>query len=273
MSINYMSYFDKLPKIKYDVNHSLVNQKYETVTNIFFRLRFIQEVINNIDSYFVAEIEDGETPEIIAEKVYGDAGAAWMITVANNIIDPQWEWPLTYDQFNKYVSGKYTTMENAKVSIHHYEMVVTRRLMPDDITTERRYRIDKEKLTDNNLTVPHNYFNVHVLTPSRTVDSDHYTVDSGSFTIDNTLTLPDPTIYGLQPGSMAYALQLNTYNIDGKTVFEEIKGDYTTNYEYEEQRNDQHRFIKVIRKEYYDRIMTEFNEITDFSPDYIRRIR
>jgi hypothetical protein len=235
----YNSYFNKLPKIKYDMNHSVINPQYETVTNIFFRIRVIKEVLNNINSYFAVEIEDGETPEIIAEKVYGDSGAGWLVLITNQIIDPQFEWPLDYDSFNKYIIGKYGSIENAETTYHHYEKVVTRELQPDNVTTVTRFVVNKEKLTDNNLSVPYNYYEIH----------------------------------GVDPGSLANVQSVDTFNINGKTVTETTKGEAITNYAYEESLNDDRRIIKIIKKEYYEQIINQFNELTGSYASFRRVVR
>ena len=240
--VNYTSYFDKLPKIKYDINRSLVNPKYESVTNIFFRIRYIKDVINNTSSYYTLEVTDGDTIEILAEKIYGDAGAGWMIILANQIIDPQWDWPLNYDEFNKFIIGKYGSIENAQITNHHYEMVVEKTVQPDNITTVKRYTVGGNKLTDNNLDVPHNYYFPYQ---------------------------PNPT----DPGSLAFTQSVNTYEVAGKTVTEVIKGEAITNYQYEEALNDQRRLIKVVKKEYYARILNEFDNLTDYTEPYRRRVR
>ena len=102
-------FFDSFPKIKYDINNVTVFKAgaHEVVTDIFFRLGVIQEALNNISSYTVYDIEDGETPELLAERFYGDSGAAWMILMANNIVDAQFEWPLDYTSFQQFIIDKY----------------------------------------------------------------------------------------------------------------------------------------------------------------------
>lgn len=277
MANRYTSYFDKLPKIQYDINRAPINPKYVTVTNIFFRIRFIQEVINNIDSYFIGEIEEGETPEIVAEKVYGDGGAHWMITIANQILDPQWEWPLTYSEFQKYIVGKYGSLEAAQTQNHHYEMVVKRELSPDNIITERRYTINEKSLADNQLNVPYNfYFNYYyppIFYEKIFADSDLITVDSTlpKYTVDSGYETQGGS-FGVSSGSLAFTQYYNTYNIEGKTVIETVYGNAVNTYDWENEQNENKRFIKIIKKEYYDRIMNEFNMLTDSAASYERRV-
>jgi hypothetical protein len=234
--LTYNSYFDKLPKIKYDPTRSLLDPNYETVTNIFFRVRVIREVLNNINSYYVVEVEDGETPEIVAEKVYGDAGAGWMVLIANQIIDPQFEWPLNYDAFNTYLIDKYGSVEAAETLVHHYNMVVTRELQPDNVVTETRFEVNGTKLTDNNLDVPYNYYNPH---------------------------------FG-DPGSLAAVQSVETFDFEGKTITVTTSGEIVYAYDYEHQLNEDRRLIKVIKKEYHSKIMDEFNILTGAYPSFRR---
>lgn len=276
MSVIYNSYFDKIPKIKYDINRSLTNPQYETVTNIFFRVKFMYEVLNNISAYFTVELDDSDTPEILAEKVYGDSGAGWMITMANEMTDPQWNWPMTSEQFNKYIIGKYGSIESSQTTYHHYNMVVTRTLEPDNITSERRYEIDGDKLTLNMLPVPYNYYYPNEFFGYLSVDSVRVTVDSTQYTVDAGLGLSGQYIpmpeYGIQSGSLAYTQFVNTYNMNGKTIHEVVKGEAVTNYDYEMQLNDSKRFIKIIKKDYYNKVMEEFKNLTNFSLPFQRRV-
>lgn len=237
--LTYNSYFNKLPKIKYDINNVLLDPYHETVTNIFFRVRVIQEVLNNINSYYVVELEDGDTPEILAEKVYGDAGAGWIILIANQILDPQFDWPLNYDAFNNYIINKYGSIEAAELLVHHYDMVITRELQPDNIISETRFEVNGTKLTDNNLSVPYNYYNPH---------------------------------FG-DPGSLANVQSVETFDMDGKTITVITKGEAISTYDYEYQLNEDKRLIKIIKKEYYSQIMDEFNTLTGAWPTFKRFVR
>lgn len=277
MALKYTSYFDRIPKLQYDINRSLINAKYETVTNVFFRVRVIQEVLNNINAYIVVELEDGDTPEIIAEKVYGDPGAAWMILIANQIIDPQWQWPLTEKDFQNYIISKYGSIENAQITPHHYEMVVERDLRPDNITTERRYEINEKRLAGNDLDVPYNfyfnYFYPQVFLDKVLSDNTNITVDSTQFTVDSGYESREIGQSGLQEGSLAFTQYLSTYEIEGKTVYENIYGNMVTNYDYEDALNDKRRVIKIIKKEYYNQINDEFTKLTGTESPFRRQVR
>lgn len=87
------------------------------LTDISRNIRFRKEVLANISSYDSYDIIDGETPEIIAEKIYGNAEYHWIIMLANDMYDYRKDFPLTQLQLEKYVFDKYG--EDAD-DIHHY---------------------------------------------------------------------------------------------------------------------------------------------------------
>ena len=86
-------FFDKFPRISYDIEGKRLTT-YQSVTNIFFRVRVIREILGNISAYYEYLIKDDDTPEILADKVYNNPEAHWIIIMANNIVDPQYDWPL-----------------------------------------------------------------------------------------------------------------------------------------------------------------------------------
>jgi hypothetical protein len=52
-------------------------------------------------------IKDGERPEHIAERVYGDPGYHWLILLTNNIIDPYHGWYMSGSALEEYIQKKY----------------------------------------------------------------------------------------------------------------------------------------------------------------------
>lgn len=264
MATTHTPFFDRFPKVQYDINRKLY-PTYDTATNIFMRIGIIKEVLNNISSYYVLELEDGDTPELLAEKVYGDSGAGWMIIYANNIMDPQYDWPLTYDAFQKYIIGKYGSIELAKTTAHHYEKIVERYDSETGVTTVDKFWINGEKLTQNSPEQPYDYYFPYASTLEQTVDSELYRVDmsgEGALTVD----------IDTEATAISRTQTVNTYNVSGKTIQETIYGREVDCLTYEEELNDSRKTIKVIKSEYYSQIMKEFNDMTNFQVPYIRRL-
>lgn len=200
-------FFGYFPTIGYDINNTYRYREgpHETITDIFFRFGIIRNVINNASAYYVYDVHDGDTPELLAEQVYNDRGAGWIIIYANRIFDPQFDWPLQYDAFKNMIIDKYGSVALAQTTIHHYEKVITR------------------------------------------INEYYGTTSITNFVID----------YSEFPSVNAD----NTYNIDGKTVIETIRGVEISNFDYELKLNDDKRIIKIIKADYYGQIMSEYRNL------------
>lgn len=229
-----MAFFTKFPTIPYDIDGKRLT-KYSIATNIFFRVAIIRSVLTNLSSYYEYLIKNDDTPEILAEKIYNDPNAHWIILMANDIVDAQYDWPLNNDDFDKYIIKKYGSIEIAQTTIHHYEKIVTRTEELTGIVDERKFIVDRVKLTNNSMDVPYDYY-------------------------EGTGSLPETQ-------------EVNTYNLSsGKTIIETIDRNAVTNYDYENEVNERKRAIKIIKPEYYSQIMREFESLTNTTPRYIRRL-
>jgi hypothetical protein len=101
-------YFSKFPQVFYN----LTNQnELNVVTNITSRFRIEEKLKRNISSYFLYTIIDGDTPEIVAHKLYNSSERHWIILAMNDIVDPYYDWPLAYREFSKFVETKYSTLQ------------------------------------------------------------------------------------------------------------------------------------------------------------------
>lgn len=136
-------FFDYFPKTGYNVS-GLTPSKIDGVTNIFFRTRILRSVLRNAAAYYEHTVQDGETPEILADRAYGDPEAHWIILYANDVVDPQYDWPLNYKNFNNHIVKKYGSIANAKTQIHHHEMVIERTESFSGTVTETRYLVNEE---------------------------------------------------------------------------------------------------------------------------------
>jgi hypothetical protein len=74
-------------------------------------------VLANIAVYDEYDIVDGETPEIIAEKIYGNPEYHWIIMLTNDRYDYIEDFPLSEPELVKVISDKYPESE---YDIHHY---------------------------------------------------------------------------------------------------------------------------------------------------------
>ena len=69
------------------------------------------------------DVRDGEKPEDVAVKWFGDPEYHWVILMTNNITDRYYQWPMTQPQFQNFIEDKYGIASID--SIHHYEITQT----------------------------------------------------------------------------------------------------------------------------------------------------
>jgi len=108
-------FFEKFPLTQYTLDNGKTRQ---TIPDILRRITLSNELVKN-DAFFEQySIKDGETPEIVADYWYGDSELHWVILLTNNIIDPRFDWHLSYNDLIKYCNGKYGAANINK--LHHY---------------------------------------------------------------------------------------------------------------------------------------------------------
>jgi len=71
--------------------------------------------------YDTYDVKEGETPEMIADKLYDNPELHWVILYINNITDRYHQWPMNFGQFNAFIDDKYTDIN----AVHHYEIAQT----------------------------------------------------------------------------------------------------------------------------------------------------
>ena len=111
-----MSYFSKFPLTTYDIKGNDIRK---LLPDILRRVK-LRSVIKSggmlFDKY---DVKEGEKPEDIAFKWFGDPELHWVILMTNNVTDRYYGWPMNQVQFAEYITDKYGDNVDA---VHHYEI-------------------------------------------------------------------------------------------------------------------------------------------------------
>ena len=107
-------YFNFFPKTLYSLSNKSTSA--DSVTNIIARFGFESTLKENSNIFYPYDIQDGDTPETIANKYYGSPERHWVVLLFNDIIDPQYDWPLDQRTIIKYINDKYTANGSANVT-------------------------------------------------------------------------------------------------------------------------------------------------------------
>ena len=103
-----MSYFSRLRTRLYTFDKDPKKFNTNEITDITNRGRIIQFFQKDrVYDIRYRTVEEGEKPETIAYKEYGDPNLHWVILLLNEIKNPQFEWPKTSVILNEYMEEKY----------------------------------------------------------------------------------------------------------------------------------------------------------------------
>ena len=147
---NYFKFFPKTSYFNSDSSNSLDN-----VTNLTMKWKFNDAFKENTLAYYDYVVKDGETPEMIAHKLYDSSERHWIILAVNDIVHPQFDWPFNTQTLIQYIEDKYiqyantsigeTGFEWAQSNFKDYYFTEKKTIKVSGDYTERRY-----ELTSNN---------------------------------------------------------------------------------------------------------------------------
>lgn len=113
-------YFEKFKKIEYVANSFLGESS--MVLNLLSRVTVSRASKNNPYIYYDYEVKDGQRPDYIAAKYYGDSFGSWLVYLANDIVDPYYGWKMTEDDFSEFIISKYGSIADAQKKIAFYRV-------------------------------------------------------------------------------------------------------------------------------------------------------
>ena len=94
-------------------------------------------------------VKEGEKPEDVAFKYYGDPEYHWVIMMVNNITDRYYGWPMNQAQFAEYLDDKYSNPD----AIHHYEVTKDSGRTTSKGPSDYSHKVEVNSDTDNAVSV------------------------------------------------------------------------------------------------------------------------
>ena len=143
-----MPYFSRFPMMIYDVKG---NDNYKLLPDILRRVKQRAGIKAGqfiFDSY---DVMNGEKPEDIAYKWFGDAQLHWIILMTNNITDRYYQWPMTQPQFAEFLTDKYGA--GNEDSAHHYEVTQDSGRTSGQGPNDYSHKVEVNSDTDNATTI------------------------------------------------------------------------------------------------------------------------
>ena len=117
------NYFKNIPTVGYDINGTGKNS-FVNATNIMKRVKFKSSALEEISNYYPYYVKEGERPDIIANEQYRNVGYAYLILLVNEIQDPNFDWPLSSQIFEKFIINKYGSVTIALSGVKNYFQII-----------------------------------------------------------------------------------------------------------------------------------------------------
>lgn len=92
----------------YFTNFPIISFNSTNVRDITRRTNIIESVLSDPYVFLPYTVKEGEKPEDIAYNYYGTVEATWLVLMANNIVDPYTQWPMSHEVFADFIISKYS---------------------------------------------------------------------------------------------------------------------------------------------------------------------
>ena len=212
-------YFNFFPTTVYSTDDRSLSL--DSVTNIIARFSFEQKLKENTSAFYKYDIQDSDTPEIIASKYYDSPERHWIVLLFNDIIDPQFDWPLDSRTIIEYIDSKYSTAEYADTA----NTSVSGLSWAKNINNVKSY-----------------YKTITTTNSDGTENIQKFEVDANTYADIGTTT----SFFTLQNGS---------------TIKQVISTETETHYDFEIEENEKKRSINLLKTEFVPAVEKEFKKV------------
>jgi hypothetical protein len=105
------NYFETLPTIQYDMDRT---GQVKLASNILTRIRRRSNLTLSGGIFYNYPMQEGDTPEIIADKYYGSSQYHWVVMLINDAYNSTYDFPLSSGNFDRYIADKYGSQARAQ---------------------------------------------------------------------------------------------------------------------------------------------------------------
>ena len=115
-------YFSIVPNIAYDekpIKFPFSKSDFIIAKNFFRRYKINEDVFSNVVFFKKYSIVEGEKPDAVAQKAYGNPFYDWVVVLTNNMVNVQYDWPMSNYELQKVLESEY---DDPYSEINHYEI-------------------------------------------------------------------------------------------------------------------------------------------------------
>ena len=157
-----MSYFERFPNMIYDIKN---NGNFKLLPDILRRVKQRNAIKSGQFIFDAYDVRNGEKPEDIAYKWFGDAQLHWVILMTNDITDRYYQWPMNDAQFEEFIADKYSNPDG----IHHYEVTKDSGRTTGQGPNDYSYLVEVNSDTDNAISISNREYEERVQDKNRSI--------------------------------------------------------------------------------------------------------
>ena len=147
-----MSYFNKFPMMSYDIKGDKVRK---LLPDILRRVKLRATIKSGGMLFDRYDVKEGEKPEDIAFKWFGDASLHWVILMTNDVTDRYYDWPMNHAQFAEFLTDKYGDNVDA---VHHYEITKSSGRTTGQGPSDYSHLVEVNSDTENAISISNRQF-------------------------------------------------------------------------------------------------------------------
>lgn len=232
-------YFSNIPKIRVDVSG---NGIFDTLVNLTAAVKLSDKVVDNVGFYETIDVQDGERPDHLSQRLYGNPKYYWTFLLLNRQIKNVWnDWPMKYSQLKEYCENKYEhlgAVTNDDLNIKFILGEDVQGVLSDAVGTIQEIHVNKGYLV--------------LKVKTGTFKSSGESIKGAN---------SKHSVVAVSIKSTAYAPHHHVSDSTGEDVPKGDGGVGTTPftyYDYESKIHDENKYLKVIRPEYIDEVASKF---------------
>ena len=147
----------------YDIKN---NDNYKLLPDILKRVKQRNAIKSGQFIFDTYDVVDGEKPEDVAYKWFGDAQLHWVILMTNNVLDRYYDWPMNQVQFAEFLTDKYGDNVDA---IHHYEVTKDSGRTTSNGPSDYSHLVEVNSDTDNAISISNREYEERIQDKNRSI--------------------------------------------------------------------------------------------------------
>ena len=146
----------------YDVKN---NGNFKLLPDIIRRVKQRNAIKSGQFIFDTYDVKNGEKPEDIAYKWFGDAQLHWVILMTNDVTDRYYQWPMNDAQFEEFIADKYSNPD----AVHHYEVTKDSGRTTGQGPNDYSHLVEVNSDTDNAISISNREYEERIQDKNRSI--------------------------------------------------------------------------------------------------------